>query len=332
MADTKISELTALSSLAVGDLLVVVDVSDASMGSGGTDKKVTLADAKTFMSDDPLTTGRRVTALSKTANYTVTAAEEMILCSASGGAFTVTIPAASSHTGRVIRVKKTDSSTNQVTVARTGSNTLEGATSFGLRSQYAEVMLASDGSNWHVIEFRPGLPSAVLPSAAFDGQIHHYLADSTNGIVWQLVYRSAEATYKWLYVGGPAMRHEILTSEVRSSTTFADITTVGPTLTAPFAGDYEIRGGCQGWNGATGNSTGQAAVKLGSAATSGNEDVFRVTHMGDASATVKRAGPGHRTMIRTLAASDVVKIQYLSSAGSWEFYHRWLMLTPVWVV
>lgn len=49
MANTKISDLTAITgaSLASGDLTVVVDVSDTSMASTGTDKKTTIADIAT---------------------------------------------------------------------------------------------------------------------------------------------------------------------------------------------------------------------------------------------------------------------------------------------
>lgn len=49
MADTRISDLTALTgaSLASTDLAVVVDVSDTSMASSGTDKKTTVADLAT---------------------------------------------------------------------------------------------------------------------------------------------------------------------------------------------------------------------------------------------------------------------------------------------
>lgn len=47
MADSKITDFAALTALAVGDLFVVVDISDTSMAATGTDKKITLADVKT---------------------------------------------------------------------------------------------------------------------------------------------------------------------------------------------------------------------------------------------------------------------------------------------
>jgi len=43
MADTKITELTALTAPVSGDLLAIVDISDTTMAATGTDKKMTLA-------------------------------------------------------------------------------------------------------------------------------------------------------------------------------------------------------------------------------------------------------------------------------------------------
>jgi hypothetical protein len=43
MSDKKISDLSANSAPAIGDLLLMVDVSDTSMGASGTDKKFTVA-------------------------------------------------------------------------------------------------------------------------------------------------------------------------------------------------------------------------------------------------------------------------------------------------
>ena len=47
MADTKLSDLAALTSVATGDLIPVVDVSDTSMAATGTNKKITHANLVT---------------------------------------------------------------------------------------------------------------------------------------------------------------------------------------------------------------------------------------------------------------------------------------------
>lgn len=58
MADSKISALTEITSLAPGDLLVVVDVSDTTMAPSGTNKKITKANALSFDPDGSAATAQ----------------------------------------------------------------------------------------------------------------------------------------------------------------------------------------------------------------------------------------------------------------------------------
>lgn len=51
----RITDLTANSSLASGDLLVVVDIDDATMDATGTDKKLAISDLSTFILGTPVT-------------------------------------------------------------------------------------------------------------------------------------------------------------------------------------------------------------------------------------------------------------------------------------
>lgn len=61
----------------------------------------------------------------KTANYSA-GMGDCVRCDPSGGGFTVTLPAVTSADGgRQIKVKNTTSSTNTITIAATGSATLE---------------------------------------------------------------------------------------------------------------------------------------------------------------------------------------------------------------
>ena len=82
------------------------------------------------------------------ANTTLDATHHTILGDASGGAITLTLPAASAAAGREYRVTKSDSSSNTVTVARAGGDTIDGQTSVALGSQYEALSFVSDGSNW----------------------------------------------------------------------------------------------------------------------------------------------------------------------------------------
>ncbi len=84
------------------------------------------------------------------ASGSATAEQAVVLCDASGGAFTLTLPAASDWSGKFIKVKKSEGSANGVTVDGNASETIDGVASIVLESPYAAVMLVSNGSNWFV--------------------------------------------------------------------------------------------------------------------------------------------------------------------------------------
>lgn len=97
---------------------------------------------------------------SKTADFTVWtddatgSPKHVYLCDATSGAITVTLPAvadADPTAGRVVTVKKTDASGNAVTLDADGSETIDGATTKALSSQYDSVTIVSDGTSWHII-------------------------------------------------------------------------------------------------------------------------------------------------------------------------------------
>lgn len=89
---------------------------------------------------------------SVTTNYTAVGGDAIILVNATGGAVTITLPAANqaSPTGKFIQVVKIDSSANAVTIQRAGSDTIEGLTTINLQTQYSSVTLYSDGTGvWY---------------------------------------------------------------------------------------------------------------------------------------------------------------------------------------
>lgn len=87
----------------------------------------------------------------KTGAYTLTATDSTVLCNATTAAFTVTLPTAVGIAGRRYAIKKTDSSANVVTVGTTSSQTIDGATTKALSTQYASIDIVSDGANWNII-------------------------------------------------------------------------------------------------------------------------------------------------------------------------------------
>jgi len=96
----------------------------------------------------PASTNVPVRSVSTT--YTALPTDGVILADATSAAFTVTLPAAANVTNQMYVVKKVDAS-NTVTVDADGSETIDGATTHSLSSQYDSVHVVSDGSNWHII-------------------------------------------------------------------------------------------------------------------------------------------------------------------------------------
>ncbi len=65
--------------------------------------------------------GLDVDVVTKTSDYTVTDSDHVILCDASGGAITITMPALSTIPDeKIYHIKKIDSSVNAVTIASGG--------------------------------------------------------------------------------------------------------------------------------------------------------------------------------------------------------------------
>jgi hypothetical protein len=168
-----------------------------------------------------------------------------------------------------------------------------------------------------------------LPASPVNGQECFYLADATNGVVWHLKYRSASASaYKWECVGGGAMQAEITTLEIRSTTgAFGDMATIGPSVTVPLAGDYDIT--VEAWveTAPVAGTFGEIAPQIGAAvpAASGPDVAFA----GASSAQVTETQTG-RTLRRTVATpATVVKITYLASSTTTRFGNRHLEIRPV---
>lgn len=89
--------------------------------------------------------------VAKTTTYTATDSDELILADATGGAFTVALPTAVGRVGKIFRVKKTDAVANNVTVDGDGSETIDGATTQVITTQYDTVPCVSDGTEWWII-------------------------------------------------------------------------------------------------------------------------------------------------------------------------------------
>lgn len=88
--------------------------------------------------------------VSKTTTYTATVTDDVITAT-TGSAWTLTLYAASGNAGRVLRIKKTSSDVNALTIDGNASETIDGSTTTTINTQYEEVTIICDGSNWHIL-------------------------------------------------------------------------------------------------------------------------------------------------------------------------------------
>ena len=72
-------------------------------------------------------------------------------CDATSAAITLNLPAAKIAAGRTIVIKKIDASANAVTIDPSGSETIDGAATLALASQWATARLYSNGKSWDVV-------------------------------------------------------------------------------------------------------------------------------------------------------------------------------------
>lgn len=85
-----------------------------------------------------------------TAATTVLSTDCVVICDATSGGFTVTLPTAASSTGRVYTFKKLASS-NNVTIDGNGAELIDGATTYTLTAAYKSVRIISNGTRWLIL-------------------------------------------------------------------------------------------------------------------------------------------------------------------------------------
>jgi len=103
--------------------------------------------------------------------YTITDSDgySTVLADSGSGAITVNLPTAADNEGREILVKKTDSTNNKVTIDGEGAETIDGLTTFDLVLQYDYVRVVSDGTEWHITDYREVTAWTPYTTSVFDG-------------------------------------------------------------------------------------------------------------------------------------------------------------------
>lgn len=136
-----------------GDIFMLTDEQYKVVLAPSTDTDPPVSPIDTWDNVSPVRTNPvpKITTLAKSANYTVLTTDEgfLVLVDASAGTVTVTLPAAATAAdGFQIRVLKTDSSVNAVTVDGDGAETIDGQTTFVLGNQFDAGLFVTNATAW----------------------------------------------------------------------------------------------------------------------------------------------------------------------------------------
>lgn len=84
--------------------------------------------------------------------YSAVNTDDVILADANSAAFTITLFAASGNQGKIIEIKKIDSTLNAVTIDGSGTDTIDGELTTTLNTENETLKIICDGTNWRILK------------------------------------------------------------------------------------------------------------------------------------------------------------------------------------
>lgn len=163
---TQLDAKTLKSTLtAKGDIYAATGASTPARLAVGTDGQYLKANSSTSTGLEWSSVSNNLTVVSKTTTYTATTTDDVILCDTSGGAWTLTLFAASGNSGKRLIIKKTTSDFTQLTIDPNSTETIDGQTTTTLDTQFETLTIVCDGTNWRVVErFIPRVYTSYTPT------------------------------------------------------------------------------------------------------------------------------------------------------------------------
>jgi hypothetical protein len=86
-----------------------------------------------------------------TGDYTATSTDRVILCDASSGVMTITLPPVASSEGKDFFIKKIDSSSNNVNIDGNENDEIDGWDIIIVATENQTIHVVCDGSEWRII-------------------------------------------------------------------------------------------------------------------------------------------------------------------------------------
>lgn len=149
--------------------------------------------------------------------------------------------------------------------------------------------------------------------------------DAANGIYWRFRYRSASGSiYKWEFMGGPPMAASVDTDESTASTSYTALATAGPSITVPYAGDYDIEVGSVAYLSAI-NTAAYHSFDIGGTGAVDADAV--VAAQGTSGASNQASGVTKRR--KTLSGAVALVSKYKVNGGTGHWKNRFMRVAPI---
>lgn len=165
--------------------------------------------------------------------------------------------------------------------------------------------------------------ATVLPANPFVGQQITFKA--AEGVYWHLLYTKESAEFPWNKIGGPPLSAEVTTQQETAETVYVNLATVGPELTTPLKGDYDVTIGAAFISNETAGKNSQMSYAIGGTAASDND---AVTWLG--TGVFVPQAPASRCRRKTaIASATVLLAKYKGSGGKAFFSGRTIEIDPI---
>lgn len=173
--------------------------------------------------------------VAKTANYTATSTDDTILCS--GSAFTITLPAAASNTGKIFKIKKTDSAlANIITIDGNTSETIDGSLTTTLNTSNEAIEIQCDGTGWNILSRT--IPSSWSGSYTPTGA---WTTNTTYSAKWKREGSNCRFRVKISLTGSPQAATDATVTYLPSGMSAVDTSAMVSTSGLPILGSADVQ-------------------------------------------------------------------------------------------